>query len=76
LQRRWLLAASATAALFLGAQHPNSANAFTGYDLNAAGAAGISLQASPRGLRNAACRRLAELGCSALQIQEIRGIKT
>jgi len=29
LQRRWFLAASATAALSLGAQHPNSANAKT-----------------------------------------------
>lgn len=50
-----------------------SEKSFTGYIGEAAKAAGITEQASPHGLRKAACRRLAEEGCSALQIQSITG---
>lgn len=50
-----------------------SAKAFTGFISEAAAAADIKAQASPHGLRKAACRRLAEAGASAPQIQSITG---
>jgi site-specific recombinase XerD len=40
---------------------------------DARAAAGMAPSMSPHGLRKAACRRLAEAGCSALEIQAISG---
>ncbi len=52
---------------------PRSEKAFTGFISEAARDAGIAAQASPHGLRKAACRRLAEAGASAPEIQSITG---
>jgi len=50
-----------------------SEKAFTGFISDAAMKAGIEGQASPHGLRKAACRRLAEAGCSTHEIMSITG---
>lgn len=50
-----------------------SEKAFTGFITEAAAGAGITAQASPHGLRKAACRRLAEAGASAPEIMAITG---
>jgi integrase len=50
-----------------------SVAAFTGWIKEAAAKAGLPSNSSPHGLRKAACRRLAEAGCSGPQIQAITG---
>jgi integrase len=50
-----------------------SEKAFTNWIIEAARAAGLPLHRSPHGLRKAACRRLAEAGCSASQIMAVTG---
>jgi integrase len=50
-----------------------SEKAFTGFISEAAREAGIGEQASPHGLRKAACRRLADAGASAHEIMAITG---
>lgn len=52
---------------------PRSEKAFTGFISDAARDAGIDGQASPHGLRKAACRRLADAGASAHEIMSITG---
>lgn len=52
---------------------PRSAKAFTNWLREAAHAAGLPDNSSPHGLRKAACRRLAEAGCTALEIMSITG---
>lgn len=52
---------------------PRSAKGFTGWISKAAKTAGLPPRRSPHGLRKAACRRLAEAGCSALEIMSITG---
>lgn len=50
-----------------------SDKAFSAYIGEAASEAGLPLRSSPHGLRKAACRRLAEAGCSAPEIMSITG---
>lgn len=50
-----------------------SAKGFTNWIREAAIAAGLPSNSSPHGLRKAACRRLAESGCSAMEIMSITG---
>ncbi|WP_363262574.1 tyrosine-type recombinase/integrase [Mesorhizobium sp.] len=50
-----------------------SEKAFSAYISEAAAKAGLPEGSSPHGLRKAACRRLAEAGCSARQIMAITG---
>lgn len=50
-----------------------SEKAFTNWLREAAHAAGLPSNSSPHGLRKAACRRLAESGCTALEIMSITG---
>ncbi|WP_164829131.1 tyrosine-type recombinase/integrase [Sinorhizobium medicae] len=50
-----------------------SEKAFTNWIREAAHEAGLPLSSSPHGLRKAACRRLAESGCTALEIMSITG---
>jgi integrase len=50
-----------------------SEKAFSAYISGAAVKAGLPEGSSPHGLRKAACRRLAEAGCSARQIMAISG---
>jgi site-specific recombinase XerD len=52
-----------------------SAKAFTNWLREAAHAAGLPASSSPHGLRKAACRRLAEAGCSVHEIAAITGHK-
>jgi integrase len=52
-----------------------SLKAFTGWFREAAHAAGLPPNSSPHGLRKAACRRLAEAGCSPHEIMSITGHK-
>ena len=52
-----------------------SPNALTNWIREAAHAAGLPNDSSPHGLRKAACRMLAEAGCSAHMIQAITGHK-
>lgn len=52
-----------------------SEKAFTNWIREAAQAAGLPKNRSPHGLRKAACRRLAEAGCSAMEIMAITGHK-
>ncbi|MHA6644529.1 tyrosine-type recombinase/integrase [Mesorhizobium sp. A623] len=52
---------------------PRSEKAFTNWLGEASTKAGIEEQASAHGLRKAACRRLAEAGCSPHQIMSITG---
>jgi integrase len=52
---------------------PRSPKAFTGWLKDAAKAAGLPPDSSPHGLRKAACRRLAEAGCSTFEIMSITG---
>jgi site-specific recombinase XerD len=54
---------------------PRSEKAFTNWIREAAAAAGLPVNSSPHGLRKAACRRLADAGCDAFQIQAITGHK-
>lgn len=54
---------------------PRSEKAFTNWIREAAAAAGLPSNSSPHGLRKAACRRLADAGCDAFQIQSITGHK-
>lgn len=54
---------------------PRSEKAFTNWMREAAAAAGLPANSSPHGLRKAACRRLADAGCDAFQIQSITGHK-
>jgi integrase len=53
--------------------HSRSVNAFTGWIKEAAEKAGLPPNSSPHGLRKAACRRMAEAGCTGPQIQSITG---
>lgn len=55
---------------------PFHADAFTHWFKRKCQAAGLPTRASPHGLRKAACRRLAEAGCSASVIQAISGHAT
>ncbi|RVO24096.1 tyrosine-type recombinase/integrase [Sinorhizobium meliloti] len=50
-----------------------SEKAFTNWLREAAAKAGLPSNSSPHGLRKAACRRLAESGCTALEIMSITG---
>ncbi|MEY9098246.1 integrase [Sinorhizobium fredii] len=50
-----------------------SEKAFTNWIREAAHEAGLPSNSSPHGLRKAACRRLAESGCTALEIMSITG---
>jgi integrase len=50
-----------------------SEKAFTNWVIDAAREAGLPPHSSPHGLRKAACRRLAEAGCSTLEIMAITG---
>lgn len=50
-----------------------SEKAFTNWIREAAAKAGLPSSSSPHGLRKAACRRLAESGCTALEIMAITG---
>lgn len=50
-----------------------SEKAFTNWIIEAARVAGLPAHRSPHGLRKAACRRLAEAGCSASEIMSITG---
>ncbi|MER9032433.1 tyrosine-type recombinase/integrase [Mesorhizobium sp. M0674] len=50
-----------------------SEKAFSAYISDAAERAGLPEKSSPHGLRKAACRRLAEAGCSAMEIMSITG---
>lgn len=50
-----------------------SEKAFTNWIIEAARDAGLPAHRSPHGLRKAACRRLAEAGCSASEIMSITG---
>jgi integrase len=52
-----------------------SEKAFTGWLKDAAKLAGLPANSSPHGLRKAACRRLAEAGCTTHQIMAITGHK-
>lgn len=52
---------------------PRSEKAFSAYISEAAGKAGLPAGSAPHGLRKAACRRLAEAGCSAMEIMSITG---
>ena len=52
-----------------------SAKGSTNWVREAAHAAGLPSDSSPHGLRHAACRRLAEAGCTPHQIQAITGHK-
>jgi integrase len=54
---------------------PRSAKAFTNWFSEAAHQAGLPPHSSPHGLRKAACRRLAEAGCTPHQIMAITGHK-
>jgi integrase len=75
--RRHLEGCPRDAETFLQTEHgaPRSENAFTNYLREAAHAAGLPSDSSPHGLRKAACRMLAEAGCSAHMIQSITGHK-
>lgn len=50
-----------------------SEKAFSAWISEAASIAGLPPKSSPHGVRKAACRRLAEAGCSALEIMSITG---
>ncbi|WP_394891121.1 tyrosine-type recombinase/integrase [Mesorhizobium sp. AaZ16] len=50
-----------------------SEKAFSAYISEAAGKAGLPPKSAPHGLRKAACRRLAEAECSAMEIMSITG---
>ncbi|WP_028748509.1 tyrosine-type recombinase/integrase [Rhizobium mesoamericanum] len=50
-----------------------SEKSFTNWIRDAAKEAGLPSNSSPHGLRKAACRRLAESGCTALEIMSITG---
>ncbi len=50
-----------------------SEKAFSSYISGAAKKSGLPFRSSPHGLRKAACRRLAEVGCSAMEIMSITG---
>ncbi len=52
---------------------PRSAKSFTNWLREAAHSAGLPSDSSPHGLRKAACRRLAQAGCSAHEIMSITG---
>jgi integrase len=53
--------------------HSRSEKAFTNWLREAAHKAGLPSNSSPHGLRKAACRRLAEAGCTPHQIMAITG---
>src|SRR5215469_12498078 len=55
---------------------PYGGNAFTEQFRNWCDAAGLPHRCKPHGLRKAACRRLAEVGCSANEIMSISGHAT
>jgi integrase len=55
---------------------PYGGNAFTEQFRNWCDAAGLPQRCKPHGLRKAACRRLAEAGCSANEIMAISGHAT
>lgn len=52
---------------------PRSEKAFTNWFSEAAKEAGLPAHRSPHGIRKAACRNLAEAGCTALEIISITG---
>lgn len=52
---------------------PRSEKSFTGWIIEAAKEAGLPPHRSPHGVRKAACRRLAEASCTALEIMSITG---
>jgi integrase len=56
--------------------HPFTVKGFGNWFRERCDEAGLSKQCSAHGLRKAACRRLAEAGCSANQIAAISGHKT
>jgi len=55
---------------------PYGGNAFSEQFRNWCDAAGLPQRCKPHGLRKAACRRLAEAGCSANEIMAISGHAT
>ncbi len=72
---RFLRACPKSVATFIskGNEGARSEKAFSAYISGAAARAGLPKGSSPHGLRKAACRRLAEAGCSALEIMSITG---
>jgi integrase len=66
-------AATAPAFILTAFGKPRTAEALTNWFREAAHEAGLPLDSSPHGLRKAACRRLAEAGCTPHQIQAITG---
>ena len=62
--------------LMTGQGKPFTAAGFTNWFRDAVSAAGLPVGLSAHGLRKAACRRLAEAGCSAPQIMAVSGHKT
>lgn len=62
--------------LMTGPGKPFTAAGFTNWFRDAVTAAGLPVGLSAHGLRKAACRRLAEAGCSAPQLMSISGHKT
>ena len=64
---------NAPAFLMTAYGQPMSAAGFTGWFVECAVDAGLPKKSSPHGLRKAAARRLAEAGCSALEIMAITG---
>ncbi|TDR35463.1 site-specific recombinase XerD [Aquamicrobium defluvii] len=73
--RRFIQKCPRSAATFIskGNEKARSEKAFSAYISGAAAKAGLPEGSSPHGLRKAACRRLAEAGCSALEIMSITG---
>lgn len=55
---------------------PFTVNGFGNWMRSAITAAGMPLDVKPHGLRKASARRLAEVGCSASEIQAVLGLKT
>ena len=59
--------------ILTGYGNSKSEKAFSSWVSEAAKEAGLPAKSAPHGLRKAACRRLAETGCSALEIMSITG---
>jgi integrase len=76
--REILLAAPRTGFAIINTEdgRPYSIKGFTYFMAGAIKAAGLPADCRPHGLRKAACRRLAEAGCTAKEIAAITGHKT
>lgn len=71
-----LLPAGQLVFLMTGQGKPFTAAGFTNWFRDTVSAAGLPIGLSAHGLRKAACRRLAEAGCTAPQLMAISGHKT